>query len=285
MHARRLAELAAWIAVEASTPVAGSKEFTAASAQAYWTASKCRLERWNIALKVFSQDLSNEAAHHNPWPAIRVVTEEILMSEVLTRVWSAVLTDYDRSQGTQELCGIAHSVFIGHMETRNRALRLLLQCADSEIDVARQLDQVRRHLERWTDLLLSHIANQKNASRFAHETARVAEFSRDRRLVSSKGRRRTSQWLVASLANDLATITSSLPANPDLNAQTAAGVLAFFPADRFDSQGHFKSTSMLWIESAQRDTEVLVSEFLYEYHTPPTGPIAANRLSTIEGNG
>ena len=46
-------------------------------------------------------------AGRRQWPAIRGVLEEILLAEMLTRVWATVLCAFDRRQGTLEAEPIA----------------------------------------------------------------------------------------------------------------------------------------------------------------------------------
>ena len=88
--------------------------------QQYWTASKCRLDRWARNLKSFAADTSqlDASAVRAQWPFVRGVLEEILTGEVLTRVWTAVLCLYDRQHGGNEFESLARSIMIGHMEAR-----------------------------------------------------------------------------------------------------------------------------------------------------------------------
>ena len=52
---------------------------------------------------------------------LRGVLEEILVSEVLTRVWTAVLCAHDACRGAEEAGPAARSVLLGHIEARHRA--------------------------------------------------------------------------------------------------------------------------------------------------------------------
>ena len=91
MHARQMAEVAGWLSACSESVSGGVTPLDPHRGMRYWTAAKCRLERWQTALKVFESDMQYQDPRHNPWPAIEVVVQEILVSDLLTRVWTAVL--------------------------------------------------------------------------------------------------------------------------------------------------------------------------------------------------
>ena len=260
MHARNLVELAARLVLESINPPTSS-ETTVELAKQYWTASKCRLESWQRALRIFAEDLKENDPWHDPWPATEVVVQEILISELLTRVWSAVLVQCDQTTQANELTGVAQSVFISHMEISSQALRLLMAQSDARQAAVQKLNLQRRRIERWTDLLLAYLSDEKISSRFAHDRERMLEFAAERRQQTPEAQRQANQILLASLSADLKKNTGRLSANPELNRQIAAGVMAFLPAEQFDSIGLPKSTSQLWIEQTLDETDIYLQEF------------------------
>lgn len=260
MHANQLADLAAWVAIHSSTFVYGEGENTTLNVQDYWAQSKCRIARWNSAVKMFSHDLNDPECSHNPWPAIEIVVEEIVVSELLTRVMSAALVVYDKYSNRDELKGIAHSVLISHMETRNRAMRLLLHGRALNEQVFDRINQLRRQVERWTDLFLSRFDNSNAASEFGFNPQRVKDFAGERVVYSDEEFRRGQQVFIQSMARNLNACTQKFAANPDLNRSIATSVLGCFIKDRFDSFGLPKSSQLLWIEKSHNDTQMLVQE-------------------------
>jgi hypothetical protein len=260
MHANQLADLAAWVAIHSSTFVYGDGENSALNAKEYWAKSKCRIARWNSAIKMFDHDLRDMDPKHNPWPAIEVVVEEIIISELLTRVMSAAFVVYDQYSNKDELKGIAHSLLIGHMETRNRAMRLLLHGRAMNEQVFDRINQLRRQVERWTDLFLSRFDNSKKASEFGFNVQRVKDFAGERAVYSEEEFRRSQQIFIQSMAKSLESGTRKFAANPDLNREIATGVLGCFLTDRFDSLGLPKSSQLLWLEQSHNDTRRLVDE-------------------------
>src|SRR4029453_16328671 len=104
MHARELAELAALVAVHSPVLIHGQGRAPHSSIEQYWTASKCRLDRWGRLLR----QLAAAACEPQPpatlsWARIRPLLEEILVTELLTRLWTAAAAAYDAAHGDQDL--------------------------------------------------------------------------------------------------------------------------------------------------------------------------------------
>ncbi len=289
MHASQLAEISSWVAVHSANLVYGSQEQPMLVATQYWSASKIRLERWVTALHMFEQDLADSAsradagadAHedeairdfdeldfgnlsnlHDPWPALEIVIQEVFYSEMLTRIWSATVLTHDWYHRRDELHGLAHSVHISHLEARNRALRILVKGqAENEV-VCERLNGLRRRLERWTDLFLGQLPRSEQASKFGFDRNRVLDFNSEQRRSLGPEFVNRQKILMASFATDLMKDRVPYSANPELNGQIASGILACFPADRFDSNGLPKSAQMIWMEKSQNDTQMLMDQLL-----------------------
>ena len=258
MHASQLAEIGSWIAVHSGNLVYGQKSQSLDASNEYWTASKCRLQRWVVALKMFEHDIANPDDRHDPWPALELVVQEILLSELLTRVWAASVHLHDDYQNSDELRGLANSTFVSHIEARNRAVRLLLSGQGINEEVFDRINVLRRKLERWTDLFLSQLPNLKAAQKFAFDAKRVGDFFEEKAVESGQATLRRQQILMASFSAEVNGI-SKFAANPTFNRQIASGILACFPSDRFDSTGLPKSARMLWLEKSQQDTQTCLS--------------------------
>ena len=101
MHARELVELASILSAQGPVLVRETTQLSGQGVQQYWTASKCRLNRWTRRLRSFADGgkAAGDAARPVQWTLVRSQLEEILTGEVLTRVWTAVLCLYDRRRG------------------------------------------------------------------------------------------------------------------------------------------------------------------------------------------
>jgi hypothetical protein len=262
MHARQLAQIGSWIAVHAPTLIFGNSSPKELVSVDYWTASKCRIQRWNAALEIFEQDLRSGNRGHDPWPAIQTVVEEILVSEFLTRIWSAAVMAHDTYQESDELFGLAHSVHISHIEARNRAMRMLLGSQASNEKEFDRLNLLRRKIERWTDIFLARVTDIAIGKIFAFDAKRVADFHDEIEESSPAMQHRRNQVLIASFAAELMEFQSQWAANPELNRKISSSLLACFPSDRFDSLGLPKSFGMVLLEKTQHDTQLLVDRLL-----------------------
>jgi hypothetical protein len=265
MHARDLVELAAIVAAHGPVLVRGRGRLSASGVQQYWTASKCRLDRWFRSLATFAHEAAARGSDggRGQWPHVRGVLEEILTSEMLTRVWATVLCACDRQQGTLEAEPIARSIMIGHLEARHRVLTLLVRGPGLDAAAALRLNHLRRRTERWTDLLIGYLAGLDAAAEFAFEPARAQDFARDLRLQSSSpGGRQAWPLVLSSLRAAFRHGLSPLSPNADLNAGIATAILSCFPAELFDSTGQFRSLWLMRLFGATNDAEGMIAELL-----------------------
>lgn len=260
MHARQLSEIAAWLAVHSKTLLTNNRNHEALLAQHYWTNSRIRSSRWNAALKVFAEDLADEAPVHNPWPAFEIIAEEIFLSEMLTRIWATYLVSLDIQQQREEYTGLAHGTFIAHVETKNRVFRLMLSAQGKNEAVFDRLNQLRRLVEKWTDLFLAWFPQQEVAQQFAFDRRRLADFVQERGYYDDQQSARQQQILISSMLRGLQQSPSKWSANPELNRRIVDGVLACLDNESFAQVAYPGSLSQLWVEKAHTDTEVLVEQ-------------------------
>ncbi len=248
MHARELVELAAILSAQGPLLVRQTQGISPQGVQQYWTASKCRLDRWTRNLKSFAADaaLIDATATRINWPYVRGVLEEILTGEVLTRVWSAILRLCDQKHKVHEMESVGRSILIGHMEARHRVLMLLVRGPGVNAAGAVKLNSLRRRAERWTDLLVGHLAQLGDVAEFAFDPDRAKEFRDDLRLQANEpGTHQAWPLLQASIRSAFQTGMAPISPNEDINGQIASAILSCFPGDLFDSTGQFRS---LWME-------------------------------------
>ena len=210
-------------------------------AEEYWSLSKARLHHWAEWIKSFTDQLHARPipAHSvQLWTEVRPVLEEIFLAEICTRVWCATLAVVDHHQSSGELDPIGRSVFVGHLEARRRALRLLLFGRGLKSAPAAPLNRLRRDCERWADVLLANLVPSRIARQFAVDTNRVkAMVTRGfAPVVSRRTYQRWSAQLVA-LHFFLVSRAASTAACAELNAQIAAAILRCLPPASFDSCG------------------------------------------------
>jgi hypothetical protein len=191
------------------------------------------------------------------------VFEEILTGEILTRVWAAVLCAYDRTRGVDEAAPVARSVMIGHSEARHRVLTLLAHESGLDAHSAVKLNRLRRHAERWTDLLVGRLADIQDVGEFAVDPKRAMDFAED---ASDRRGFEPSRlaWplMLASLRKAFQRELGPVSPNADANAGIAAGVLACFPSELLDSTGLLRSLWLMRLTIAADDAESMIAELL-----------------------
>ena len=205
------------------------------------------------------------------WPRVRPVLEEIVATELLTRVWAAAATAYDAERGDEDLSPVARNILTSHLDARRRLLALLADGRVIELPQAVQLNHLRRRVERWTDMLLAHVAERVDVTEFAFEPARAQDFASDLDREAAVGQRRFAcQLILASLRASFAQGLAERSPNLDLNRRIGTSVLAAFREEINDSTGLVKS---LWLERISRtasDTEGMIEELLNLDRQAPT---------------
>ena len=180
---------------------------------------------------------------------------------MLARVCAAATLAYDTYHKTQSLAPVARSIFLGHQESRNRALLTILKMHESRPNEGRRLNVLRQKCERWTDMFLAYFPVTPEVERMSFDIERCKEFATD---IVHDGRERDAMQslTMASLEATAKQVSSSRAANPEQNGRIAAAVLGCLPADAFDSTGFM---SLLWqsrIENTTDSTMGLVEQLL-----------------------
>lgn len=252
MHATELIELAGLIATRGAVLTSRADHLRSDGAAAYWSAAQCRSARWSRAMKQHSLRVCSSASEQagSLWSSIRPTLEEILASEVLCRVFAAVCCGHEKQYGGNELTPIVRVVLSGQLETRLRALNLLVYGHGLRIEDSVGLNRLRKQTERWVDLLLSLQDEPRDVAEFAFRPARLHEFSVQwRRGPTGQAQRSLT---LASLRLAYQSGLSTVTPNADLNRKIAAGVMGCLGPDAFDSTGLMKS---MWLETMGRTVD------------------------------
>lgn len=234
MHIRELVELAARIAVSSSTAeLTSPSDPRGRSIQTYWSAARCRSDRWTRAIRrqgdliALGQITSREA-----WKYFQPLFQEILAAELVTRVAAAAAVVLDTRRQQVEFEPVARSVFTAHLEVRNKVLQLLLTGEKQGVPAAKQLNDLRRRIERWTDLLLAHLSATANVQDFAFEPNRAADFADDLASSSSPDEMLLARELLfASFHNSLLIRLTAISPSADLNETIGRSLGTLFEDD------------------------------------------------------
>ena len=254
MHARQFVELAGWAAAHAQELLESNLPAPETAWEQYWVASKCRLERWKWFLHSLKspQDPPPSGARDSedaflketePFPSspsgfrkgrptsrLLAAMEEILLSEVFSRIWTVLMEAYDQRRSIQQAGPIARNVLMDHLEVRSRLLRVLLQPEEWLLPEVEHLNQLRSHVERWTDLFLGVLADWTPTKDLAFDPRRVQDFSGDFSLERPASVRQQAWNLtLRSIRRAFAAGLQPISANPDLNEAIAQAAVACWP--------------------------------------------------------
>lgn len=265
VHARDLVELAAQIAIYGPALAKSDEPISRTGLELYWKASKSRLDRWGQTFRKYERETQAVGSSwaRNQWPAVAPVIEEVLTGEILCRVWCALLKAHDRRRGQVEAEPVGRTIYVGHTESHNRALRLLATSPKEWATDARQLDLLRRRCERWTDLLISYLAPCCDVSELAPSPSRMRDFAEASERHRLSGAIVHSQTLaLSSLRQSFRTGLCEVSPNADLNSQIARGVIACLPADLLDATLIGRTLWLARVESTASEAEGMVNELL-----------------------
>ena len=263
---RQLAETAAIASSRANLIIESSSGISDAKLQDYWTNCRGRSTQWFRQLDTFASQLNSEPSERHPaiWRELEPLLNEVFVSEILTRVWAAVLTASDRRREKKLAGPIARHTVSSHIEARHRAMTLMVNGPQISLAELARVDRVRRKAERWTDLLLGHLIVNYGGEELAFEPDRAIDFaeSQVREIV-----RATDEpvWEFVQVGIRLAFngLASCDAPSESWNRGILRSILGSFPMDLFDEYGLAKSTMRTRIErgsSMDRALERTASE-------------------------
>lgn len=119
------------------------------------------------------------SARASAWKRGSVLIEEILLSEPLARVCTAVATHLEESLVDCDSRAILHNVFSNHLEVRKRSLTWILEGVDAGVEDAQRLNRMRCYLEHWNDMLIGFFAAPETRDQYAFNANRAQEFSEE----------------------------------------------------------------------------------------------------------
>jgi hypothetical protein len=237
----------------------------------YWIACRARRDGWMLEIKRFSAgagdaspNQTRAAQSKRRWERQRLVIEQILASEVPTRVWAAVVAACDQHAGVSEGEAVVRSVLAAHQEARCRALHCLLHSPGVPADHAIELNRLRRQAERWSDLLVGHLARQFEVTQFAADPNRSRDFAaefRDRTAWQKEADEAAWRLLKASLAGGFRGAGGSLSVvDEEQSAKIAMSMLDCFPSHVVQEGGLGRTLWLYHLSNTANETDRLLEE-------------------------
>lgn len=255
MHACEILQFAATIANHASALIQHGGPFPPEAIEQYWAMSKCRQENWARALKDFSQlRQATMSAAPSSNLDIQPILEEILTSEILSRVWAAICTLADARNGAKDTSAIVQNILVGHLEARHRVLSLMVYGYGLRVEESVTLNRLRIRNEYWSDTLLALIGISAARPEWAFQPDRVKDLARSLKQQGSVGGKDYARsLLLATLAATYQQSPTSFVSHAELNRRIASSIVACMPPQIFDATGLIASVQQLWLLKASSD--------------------------------
>lgn len=278
MHASRLVELAAIVSSQHRLLCQQQVDADFWAADQYWVLCRARINEWARSLrncetiKLHEQDF--DALEF--WKDTRPVIEEVLLSEVCTRLWCATLSIIEQQRHPGELDPIARSVFVSSLEARRRALRLILFAKGLPGVGSTAMNELRMNCEIWTDYLLADLSSLTLARQYCFDRIRLKkahQFRQQNRCQRVATTRRNARLM--AMRYSLSTRSSSPTVCGELNSEIAAVILSCLPTSAFDGSGTQRIESP--VSSSSSDT------FSIDILSDLYGTIGSTRFDTRSG--
>jgi len=198
-----LTEVAALMAAHGQLFIEQSGEVSTETVGDYYILSRNRFNRWMRDLTDLEHGVSASDPLHmvglaTNRPGTRAIAEQILINEMVARIWTVLLLARDANNNIDRIRPVARNVYLGHLAVRHKALGVVLADGRMQPNDLLAIDHLRKSTERWTDLLCCPFMGQFNLWDFAFDKARAQEFLRDR--VDQSGLSHRSRTWVLVLA-------------------------------------------------------------------------------------
>ena len=264
MHSALLVDLAAVVAEHGPAILYGRDSLTPEAMTQYWTATRARFNLWHQALGRYrrAEKTGSSIAILEWWNDHVEVMEEILVSEILTRVVAALGAGMDADASDEEISPVTHTIHLNHLEARNRVQQIMLLAHGKTAQDAAQLNRLRQGVESWTDVLIGRMSvRTREPIQYAINQDRAIEYAEEATHQGHGVVRRTSHSLMnLSMHDMIRRRTSSNTALPAANREVARSVMLMLRPELFDSVGVLKSLWMHRIENSADRTDRMLDE-------------------------
>ena len=179
MKLAHTAEFAAMISAHADQFIRDSASLPDWALGRFHKYSRTRMHRWMRAVSIAesrylnSEPVPGEAADRD----LADLAERILIGEILNRVWVTTLISWDRRYNTKCAEPIARNVMLGHMLTRHQVLSVIQKSGWVTEEQRCRIEQVNRSVQRWSDMLTSHLLHRFDLWDLAYDEDRARDFA------------------------------------------------------------------------------------------------------------
>ncbi|MFO1019149.1 MAG: hypothetical protein U0903_00390 [Planctomycetales bacterium] len=157
-----------------------AESFPGAALEQFRSTSRQQAQSSMKRLKELERELSELPADETAeflWDQAHDACQEILTTEMLGRVWGAILESSHHISGQLTTKSVARHVLLQHLEVRHALLSFMNRwCERAYLQIA-EIDGLRRKMERWTDILLGSLLQEYPVQDYAFDPERGCEFT------------------------------------------------------------------------------------------------------------
>ncbi|MCA9056339.1 MAG: hypothetical protein KDA75_21070 [Planctomycetaceae bacterium] len=252
MTLRQLAEMSAIVALHGESVIRCGTPVSDRCLGTYFRHARDRHRSWRSILATISEtgqdDIDEVTAR------LKSLLAEVLATEMLTRVWSAVLSASDMHCQVVHSDPIARHVLVGVLETRSQLLSQLLNGSCRPIGTLVQADLLRRKCDRWTDLLIGELSLRDDVSRFAVNPARAREFC-EQSCGSPYSERQVTWTLLSAGLCQAVPDTPVDPRTAAAHAGVAEAIRSTLPDSPLNRYGAFQLPAVWRLQSPLRPAD------------------------------
>lgn len=256
MHCILTADLAALISQHGPAIVRAREAVPPSALTDYWASSRSRFDLWHQTMMRYrnAEKSGNLQAMRKWWQEHIVVLEEVLVTELLTRVVAALAAGMELESEAEEISPVTHAVYLTHLEARTRVQQIMLRGRGCSVPDAVRLNRLRHAVERWTDAMIGRMSvDTPRSIRYSIDASKAAEYAKEMRYYGHGPSRNMAALLMNAAMHDTLRRRSSVrTALPESNRAVARSVMLMLRPELFDSVGVLKS---LWLHRLQTDTD------------------------------
>lgn len=204
----------------------------------YYIQCRNRFNRWTRDLN----DLENDVEIRDPlhlfglsprFPASLSLCEQILVNDLLNRVWTVILAACDQHRGEDRIQPLAHNVYRSHRAVRHRALSVCMEDASLSPEQIVYIDKLRSAAERWSDLLNCSLMSSYDLWDYAFDRTRARDFFHDRFRNEQLNSDNSQVWslILAGLRHSFPDVDGLASPLHDDDRMITRSILECFPGD------------------------------------------------------
>ena len=151
-----------------------------------------------------AQEAGDYTSVRSWWRDHLIVLEEVLVTEMLSRVVAALAAGIESEIDKHEISPVTHAIHLTHLEASNRVQRIMLFGRGSSVQDAVRLNRLRQGVERWVDALIGRLTpHGQPTSGYAIDRARAEEYAKEYQGYGQGPARNTATWLMNAAMHDM----------------------------------------------------------------------------------